>query len=149
MNLIGQKIELFVSDLEASVDFYGNVLGFEVGEQRRTVLKGNELQHVPVWKGTTMIGLGLMSKLSSSHHLRRGGMNAERGIGVELCFYLTDVDIDEFHKRVSEKWTKGLEPLVEQPWGARDFRIVDPDGYYVRFSTPDRDFLPLSLEQHS
>ena len=84
MNLIGQKIELFVSDLEASADFYGRVLRFEVGAQRQVVLEGNELHHVPVWRGSTISGLGLLSRLTKSHHLRRGGIDAERGIGVEL-----------------------------------------------------------------
>jgi hypothetical protein len=24
------------------------------------------------------------------------------------------------------------EPLTDRPWGLRDFRVVDPDGYYLR-----------------
>jgi uncharacterized glyoxalase superfamily protein PhnB len=27
-----------------------------------------------------------------------------------------------------------LEPLRERPWGLRDFRVVDPDGYYLRIT---------------
>jgi uncharacterized glyoxalase superfamily protein PhnB len=27
-------------------------------------------------------------------------------------------------------------PLTEQPWGITDFRIVDPDGIYVRVTAP-------------
>lgn len=145
MNLIGQKIELFVSDLEVSVDFYGRVLGFEVGTQRQVGPEGNELRHVPVWRGPTMIGLGLLSRLVKSHHLRRGGIDAERGIGVEMCFYVDDGEIDAFYGRVQGACRTTLEPLVLQPWGSRDFRVIDPDGYYLRFSTPDRDYLPLSV----
>jgi uncharacterized glyoxalase superfamily protein PhnB len=29
-------------------------------------------------------------------------------------------------------------PLQDQPWGLRDFRVVDPEGYYLRFTTPPR-----------
>lgn len=146
MKLIGQKIELFVSDLEASTDFYGRVLGFEVGAQRQAGPEGNELIHVPVWRGPTMIGLGLMSRLVKSHHLRRGGLDVERGIGVEMCFYVDDSEIEAYYKSVQSECRTTLEPLVLQPWGARDFRVIDPDGYYLRFSTPDRDYFPLSVE---
>ncbi len=118
MNLIGQKTELFVSDLEVSVDFYGRVLGFEVGALRQVGPEGNELRH--------------------------GRLDVERGIGVELCFYVDDSEIDAYYERVLSECRTTLEPLVLQPWGARDFRVIDPDGYYLRFSTPDRDYFPLS-----
>lgn len=146
MTLIGQKIELFVSDLDASVDFYRRVLGFEVGAQRQVVLDGNELRHVPVWSGPTMIGLGLLARLAKSHHLRRAGLDAERGIGVEFCLYVDDADLDAWYERAVRECKTGIEPLVVQPWGARDFRVIDPDGYYVRISSPDRDYRPLRVE---
>jgi hypothetical protein len=30
-----------------------------------------------------------------------------------------------------------VEPIRTQPWGLRDFRIVDPDGYYLRVTTKE------------
>jgi lactoylglutathione lyase len=27
------------------------------------------------------------------------------------------------------------EPMRERPWGSKDFRIVDPDGYYLRLTS--------------
>lgn len=146
MKLIGQKIELFVSDLAISVDFYGRVLGFEVGAQRQAGPVGQELFHVPVWHGPSLIGLGLMQKLVPSHHLRRGGLDAERGIGVELCFYVDDGDLEAYYDSVRRECRTKIEALVMQPWGSRDFRVIDPDGYYLRFSAPDRDYFPLKVE---
>lgn len=145
MALIGQKIELFVSSLESSVDFYCRVLGFESGPQRHVTLAGNELQHVPVWNGPSMIGLGLFARLDKAHHLRRGGLDAERGLGVELCFYVDDSDLDACYERVVRECRTPIEPLVMQPWGSRDFRVIDPDGYYVRISGPDRDYRAVRL----
>jgi hypothetical protein len=29
-----------------------------------------------------------------------------------------------------------VKPLQDRPWHARDFRIADPDGYFVRFTSP-------------
>jgi hypothetical protein len=37
------------------------------------------------------------------------------------------------------------EPLKEQPWGAEDFRIVDPDGYYWRITTKRN--LPVEIPE--
>jgi lactoylglutathione lyase len=145
MTIIGQKIELFVDDLDASVDFYHRVLGFEVGPERQTILEGSRLRHVPVWNGATMIGLGLIDRLTEDHHLRRSGLNASRGIGVELCLYVEDSELDAYYERAVRECKTKIEELVEQPWAARDFRVVDPDGYYVRISSPDRDYRRLSL----
>jgi lactoylglutathione lyase len=29
-----------------------------------------------------------------------------------------------------------VSPLKTQDWGLRDFRVLDPDGYYLRITTP-------------
>jgi lactoylglutathione lyase len=144
MTLIGQKIELFVSNLEETADFYRRALGFEVGATREVALDGAVLRHTPIWNGPTMIGLGLLPRLSPSHHLRREGLDAARGVGVEFCLYVDDADLDLYYARAVRE-CKQVEPLVVQPWGSRDFRVVDPDGYYVRISAPDRDYRPLNI----
>jgi uncharacterized glyoxalase superfamily protein PhnB len=28
-------------------------------------------------------------------------------------------------------------PMQDRPWGLRDFRVADPDGYYLRITTPE------------
>jgi hypothetical protein len=30
-----------------------------------------------------------------------------------------------------------MEPMLDRPWGLRDFRMVDPDGYYLRITSHD------------
>jgi lactoylglutathione lyase len=146
MDLVGQKIELFVSDLAQSAEFYRRVLGFEVGPTREVVFDGQLLRHTPVLNGPIMIGLGRIAFLSPTHHLRRAGLEAARGVGVEFCLYVNTGDIEDYYVRAARECTTKIEPLVVQPWGARDFRVVDPDGYYVRISTPDKDYRPLSVK---
>ncbi len=136
-------MELFVSNLEDSVAFYQGVLEFQVGLERQVMYRGQLLRHTPVWNGPVIIGLGLLACLSPEHHLRRAGLNAARGVGVEFCLYMEDGRLDAYYERVTRECPARVEPLVVQPWGARDFRVADPDGYYVRVSTPDRDFMPL------
>ncbi len=28
-----------------------------------------------------------------------------------------------------------IEPLLVRPWGLTDFRVADPDGYYLRITS--------------
>ena len=44
-------------------------------------------------------------------------------------------DVDAWHRRVFASGHPVFEPLQERPWGLRDFRIVDPDGYYLRVTS--------------
>src|SRR5687768_8937663 len=55
-----------------------------------------------------------------------------RGYGVEIVVMVDD--IDSFYESVKEI-ANVVEPLIEQPWGLRDFRAVDPAGYYLRFTS--------------
>jgi predicted enzyme related to lactoylglutathione lyase len=54
-------------------------------------------------------------------------------VGVEIVLEVEDlaVAVDAV-----ERAGYGLvEPPRERPWGLRDFRLADPDGYYVRVTT--------------
>ena len=42
-------------------------------------------------------------------------------------------DLESFYKKVKEK-VEIFEKLQERPWGLKDFRVVDPFGYYLRFT---------------
>ena len=56
-----------------------------------------------------------------------------RGLGVEIVLEVDDVD--GCQERVADSGHPILEPLQERPWGLRDFRIIDPDGYYLRVTS--------------
>ena len=53
--------------------------------------------------------------------------------GAELVLEVDDVDAA--HRRAVESGWPLAEGLAEQPWGLRDFRLFDPDGYYVRVTS--------------
>jgi lactoylglutathione lyase len=44
-------------------------------------------------------------------------------------------DVDAALEQVERAGFSVVELLRERPWGLRDFRVVDPDGYYVRVTT--------------
>jgi catechol 2,3-dioxygenase-like lactoylglutathione lyase family enzyme len=120
------RLELFVTDMDKAVDFYTKVLGFER-------LKG-EPDYVPVRSGSVVIGLGPSSKLTKSHYFNPELQTSRRGLGAEIVLEVDDVQTF-FEKVKASGYKRNLSPLRKQSWGATDFRIVDPDGYYLRITS--------------
>jgi len=119
------RLELFVDDLEKSIEFYTQVLGFER-------LKGGK-DYVPVRSGSVVIGLGPADKLSKQHYFNPELQSSRRGLGTEIVFEVDD--INDMFDRVKANGHRILSPLIKRPWGATDFRIADPDGYYLRLTS--------------
>jgi catechol 2,3-dioxygenase-like lactoylglutathione lyase family enzyme len=119
------RLELFVTDMQKSIDFYTNVLGFER-------LKG-EPTYVPVRSGSVVIGLGPVAGLPKQHHFNPEVQTSRRGLGAEIVLEVEDVQA--FFEKVKASGYKMSSPLRKQSWGATDFRLVDPDGFYLRITS--------------
>lgn len=120
------RLELFVADLEKSSDFYTNVLGFER-------LKGGP-NYVPVQSGAVVIGLGPAKGLPKRHHFNPEVQTDRRGLGAEIVLEVDDVA--SLFKKVEATGYQGIvSPLRKQVWGLTDFRVIDPDGYYLRITS--------------
>jgi len=68
----------------------------------------------------------------------RGKLTGQgQGIGVEIGLVVEDLDKSyaEATKYRDKGW-KITSGIVSRPWGVRDYRIVTPDGYYLRFTEP-------------
>ena len=57
-----------------------------------------------------------------------------RGVGAEVAIDVDD--LDELHQQALTLDGAVVKGIQDRAWGARDFRIADPDGYFVRFTTP-------------
>ena len=82
-----------------------------------------------------MLGLAAAAKLpahSDQPGFTRARLAAARGAGVEIVLEVEDVDaaFDAAERAAA----RVVEPLRDRPWGLRDFRVVDPDGYYLRIT---------------
>ena len=126
------RLELFVADLGTSVAFYTEVLGFHVTRA--------DPGYVSVRHGSAVLGLGPVAKLpekGGGPGFTRQRLHADRGAGVEIVLELDD--LDELRALYRNCLTRGVvaEALREQPWGLQDFRVVDPDGYYLRVTHGD------------
>ncbi|MHC2363869.1 lactoylglutathione lyase [Rhizobium leguminosarum] len=109
---------------EKSLDFYQRVLGFEVqgsASAEYTMLKN----------GDAVIAINSHSVLSTDHPLRIDtGQRA--GFGVEIVLKVADVE-GAYRAAKESGWP--VSDLALQPWGLRDFRLVDPDGYSIRVTS--------------
>jgi catechol 2,3-dioxygenase-like lactoylglutathione lyase family enzyme len=122
------RCELFVRDLEASLDFYSRVLDFVQLEEEAD-------GYVPLGGASGRISLNRWDGLGDDHHFRRHADAARFGVGVELV--LEVADLDAAYRRARESGWPALEPLRQQAWGLTDFRLIDPDGYYLRITNGD------------
>lgn len=55
------------------------------------------------------------------------------GAGVEIVLESADVKAD--YARVVASSYPLSAPLEHRPWGLTDFRVADPDGYYIRVTS--------------
>ena len=123
------RLELFVTDMDRAIAFYRDVLGF--------VLHRREPDYASVRNGDVVLGLGPIAKLpETGGYFTRSGLTGERGLGVEIVFEVDD--ISTAHDAVLMSGHPILEPIQERPWGLTDFRIADPDGYYLRLTSRGR-----------
>ena len=119
------RLELFVDNMEASVDFYGRVLGFSLGRQQHD-------GYTPLRNGASCLSLNRRANLPDDHPVQALG-NERVGRGIELVLEVPDIEAVYQHVRLAN-WPLAAE-LQPQPWGLTDFRVIDPDGYYWRITT--------------
>jgi catechol 2,3-dioxygenase-like lactoylglutathione lyase family enzyme len=60
-----------------------------------------------------------------------------QGLGVEIGLVVADLDKAYAAATIHQGW-KISTGIVRRPWGVRDFRVLSPDGYYLRFTEPPR-----------
>jgi lactoylglutathione lyase len=121
------RIEIFPSDLQRMIDFYRNVLQF-------TLLK-HEGTYAYLQRDSIFFGAIETSTTETS-----GDMTCRQPPkGVELVIEVDDL-VKERSAIVGRGWKLEVD-IKLQPWGLEDFRLIDPDGYYIRITThsPGRD----------
>jgi lactoylglutathione lyase len=116
--VVQSKFELFVADAEVSARFY-TTLGF-------TVVQANPDGYTTLQSGPAIVAL---SPVTTWLPLRWFRFLRHPPLGTEIVLYTRQ--LQALRERLIES---GYAPgtIVLQPWGLRDFRVDDHDGYYVR-----------------
>ncbi len=133
VSVVGVRFELFVTDVATTVAFYQAALGFE------PPAGWSPDGYVPLRSGVATIGVQSPQNLHPGHHFSPELLAGPRGVGVEIVLEVDDVDALYLEASSHADALGGVcEPLKERPWGTRDFRLVDPDSYYVRVTSVRR-----------
>ena len=114
---------LTVRDLEKSVAWYSDVVGFTVDQRHE---REGTLRAVSLKAGSVRI---LLNQDDGAK-----GWDRVKGEGLSLQF-TTAQSVDDVAERIrSHGGTLASEP-ADMPWGARVFRVTDPDGFKLVISS--------------
>lgn len=108
-----------VSDIQKSIAWYRNVLGFVV---RETWEHDGKL-------GGAELAAGSVSFMLSQDDWKKG---RDRAKGEGFRIYCTTVqDVDRLAQQIKASGGTLTQEPLDQPWGMRDFAIADPDGFKI------------------
>lgn len=116
---------LTVNDMEASLAFYRDLLGFHPKE---------------IWTDDdgTAVGAELVAGsqvLMLTRDDGRKGRDRTKGVGMRF-FFLTNQRVDDIAEAVRERGGTLLSEPADREWGARTFDVQDPDGFQITVSSP-------------
>ena len=114
---------LTVADVETSLKWYRDVIGFHVQEK---------WEHEGTVGGAALIaGLGPLLLVQDDW---AQGRDRVKGVGFRLHM-TTANDVDELAAAIEERGGTLESTLEDMPWGARTFSLVDPDGYKITIAS--------------
>ena len=112
-----------VNDIEKSLAFYRDVLGFTVKERWE---QDGALHGVELVAGSVSFWLGQDDWQKGRDRVKGQGFRIYCG---------TSQDVDAIADRIRAAGGTLLEEPKDQPWGGRDFAVVDPDGFTITISS--------------
>jgi catechol 2,3-dioxygenase-like lactoylglutathione lyase family enzyme len=118
--LVPTAPELFVRDVERSVAFYTECLGF-------TVLR-KEPDFAVIALGQSHVLIAAEAH-TSAEWLKAGA----RGIGMNTRIMVDDVDA--VYQRAKAAGVPIVQDIADRYYGLRDFIVADPDGFMLRFAS--------------
>ncbi|MFW9893762.1 MAG: VOC family protein [Candidatus Thorarchaeota archaeon] len=114
---------IYTTDLERSIEFYRDKLGFEVEEYYPDSKN-------PTWVciriGEDRLGIGKTFS-DIRHKLHPRGVD---GSGVQ--FYIRVENVDSMYEKFRGA-VEIIDDIEDKSWGDREFTFKDPDGYLISF----------------
>jgi lactoylglutathione lyase len=116
---------LIVSNVERSLAFYRDVLGFSV---EHTVPDASPYVFASVVSGPVEIFLNAPDPAIAEYPAFKG-----RPIGGTLTLFIETADIARAHESLKDR-VKIVMPLEKKWYGVTEFAFEDPDGYLITFA---------------
>ena len=110
---------LTVKDVQKSLEWYRDVVGFTVDEQHE---REGKVVAVSLKAGTVRLLLGQDNGAK--------GWDRLKGEGFSLML-ITSQDIDGIAARIKAAGSTLASEPTDMPWGQRVFRVRDPDGFLL------------------
>ena len=120
-HLTGIAPQFLVDDLEASLAYYSDKLGFRVDFCYESFYAG-------VSRDDFAIHLKCAPKTRSDRAHRRQNDHLDAYIGV--------TGVTSLHDELRSRGARITKSLEARPWSCIDFYVEDPDGYILCFSEP-------------
>lgn len=118
-------VELHVADIEATLAFY-EALGFRVTKRWKDWVRLDR-------DGAELVLQGDAYLRNHDHYFTPYLDVSPRGVGVEITIEVDDVDA--VYATAQEAGLRIVKPIQDRDWKARDFRLADPDGFFVRITS--------------
>ena len=115
-----------VNDVEKSLEWYRDILGFGVEE---TWKENDKVVGVSLKAGgvSLMIGQDDWKK----------GRDRKKGEGVRI-YCMTKKSVDDLAERIEANGGTLDHGPMDQPWGVRDIALTDPDGFKITIAAEKR-----------
>ena len=125
MKIISLSPNLMVKNVNKSIEFYCNILGFSLVQ---TVPENGE----PDWGMVEKNGLFIMFQKEESIKQEYPELNSQNSGGA-LTFYIKISDIQNFYNKIRSHMNVSHE-MHKTFYGADEFAVTDPDGFILVFS---------------
>ncbi len=121
------SVSLTVNDLTKSLAWYQDVVGFAIEEKYENEGK---LMGVALSAGDARVMIGQDDGAK--------GWDRVKGQGFSL-YLTTNQDVDEIANGIRERGGVLASEPADMPWGARVFRLQDPDGFMLAIASVAAD----------
>jgi catechol 2,3-dioxygenase-like lactoylglutathione lyase family enzyme len=124
--LIEAQPQLFVTDIAKSCAFFTSKLGFAVA-----FTYGDPPLYAQVWRDGAKLNLRHVDRPLADHALAARESYLAATIALGTADQVTRLFADFQAARVEFQ-----QMLMQKPWGAIDFVVLDPDGNLLSFTAP-------------
>jgi catechol 2,3-dioxygenase-like lactoylglutathione lyase family enzyme len=118
--------QLFISDMKISCEFFTAKLGFSI-----EFLYGDPPYYGEVSRNNALLGLRLVCEPAFVADIREREQLLSAAITVDTAAEIKQLFLDFQAAEV-----KFYQTLKKQPWGARNFIVLDPHGNLILFAGP-------------
>ncbi len=114
------------TDLDASIRFYREAIGFAVVQQFE---RDGKVAGAMVSSGNCLVVLNQDDGKLGWERIKGQGISLQLNVGAPA-------DVDAAADRIRSAGFTLLNEPADRPWGVRMFQVLDPDGFKVGVSTP-------------